>query len=543
MIRENWRILLLVAFVVASGVALFAPTGDGGGANASASVASTDPTNLQYGLDLAGGTQIRAPLAGLTAENVDIGPREQQNATQRIASELNVSSTDVQVRIGNQSTSVEVLTGNVSQEQFAGALQRAGYDVSQNDIRDGVTDDTIDTAVEVLESKIDESGLAGGTVQTVASGGQQFIQIEIPNQNRSEVMDLVADQGQVQTVASFPVEGNETPAYCEGPVGANASGNGSTGGGAGGANTCNVTVLPSQDGFSEIGTVQRDRNNRPVVPVTLTDQAAGPFTQAMQRFGFDDPANASTCRFEQGGGGGGGHCLLTVRDGEVVYGASVAPDLARDFASGSFVDSPQYQTSANNASEAQELQVDLQAGALPAPLALEQGTSQYILPSLADRFKTLSLVTGLITVVAVALTVSFRYREPQVAVPMVVTAISEVFILLGFAAAVGQALDLSHIAGFIAVIGTGVDDLVIIADEIYRSDVSTDRVFQSRFRRAFWVIGAAAATTIIAMSPLAVLSLGDLRGFAIVTIVGVLIGVLITRPAYGNILRRLLTDG
>ena len=55
------------------------------------------------------------------------------------------------------------------------------------------------------------------------------------------------------------------------------------------------------------------------------------------------------------------------------------------------------------------------------------------------------------------------------------------------------------------------------------------------------MIGAAAATTIIAMSPLAVLSLGDLRGFAIVTILGVLIGVFVTRPAYGDILRYLLT--
>jgi preprotein translocase subunit SecD len=46
----------------------------------------------------------------------------------------------------------------------------------------------------------------------------------------------------------------------------------------------------------------------------------------------------------------------------------------------------------------------------------------------------------------------------------------------------------------------------------------------------------------MAMSPLAYLSLGDLRGFAIITILGVLIGVLITRPAYGNILRTLTTD-
>ena len=76
---------------------------------------------------------------------------------------------------------------------------------------------------------------------------------------------------------------------------------------------------------------------------------------------------------------------------------------------------------------------------------------------------------------------------------------------------------------------------------LFRSEVNSRKVFDSRFRRAFWVIGAAAATTIIAMSPLMVLSLGDLSGFAIFTILGVLIGVLITRPAYGDILRRLLT--
>jgi preprotein translocase subunit SecD len=131
----------------------------------------------------------------------------------------------------------------------------------------------------------------------------------------------------------------------------------------------------------------------------------------------------------------------------------------------------------------------------------------------------------------------------RVAAPMVVTALSEVLILLGLAAAIGYPVDLAVIAGFIAVIGTGVDDLIIIADEVMaEGDVRSRRVFQSRFRRAFWVIGAAAATTIIAMGPLAVLSLGDLQGFAIFTILGVLVGVLITRPAYGDILRAISTD-
>ena len=546
MIRENWRLVLLVVFVIAAAVALFAPPLGGGAANATAAPTTDGPTNLRFGLDLSGGTRIRAPLVGLTAEGVDVAPGNRANVSQEVATALNVSAADVQVRTGNGSATVEVfperVTGpesadgpdNVSQAEFARALQSAGLDVSTDDISEGVTDQTYETAVNTLENKINEAGLTGGTVRTVQSAGERYIQIEVPNRNRSEVRDLVASQGRVTTVAYFPTGGNGTPDYCEPESWTNATSNGTVPDGY-----CSVTVLESQEAFGTIQPVTRDENGQPVVPVTLTDEAAGSFAADMRQYGFGNPAN-STCRFQRSRTG---HCLLTVVDGRVVYSARVVPNLAQDFASGDFENRPAYQTSAPNVSEAQDLRVDLQAGALPARLNLDAGTSQFILPSLAQKFKTFSLVTGLIAVLAVAVTVFVRYRDPRVAAPMVVTALSEVFILLGFASAVGLALDLSHIAGFIAVIGTGVDDLVIIADEILQSDVKTGRVFQSRFRRALWVIGAAAATTIVAMSPLAVLSLGDLQGFAIVTIVGVLIGVLITRPAYGNVLRNLVTDG
>ncbi len=78
------------------------------------------------------------------------------------------------------------------------------------------------------------------------------------------------------------------------------------------------------------------------------------------------------------------------------------------------------------------------------------------------------------------------------------------------------------------------DDLIIIADEVMQQGTLSGRVFQSRFRKAFRVIGAAAATTIVAMSPLMVLSLGDLSGFAVITFVGVLVGVLVTRSVDGE---------
>jgi preprotein translocase subunit SecD len=271
----------------------------------------------------------------------------------------------------------------------------------------------------------------------------------------------------------------------------------------------------------------------------LSEEVAPGFAQDMRNYGFTtNQAYSSQCG--EADLQPGNYCLLTVRDNRTVYSAVMAEGLGSQIATGEFEKDPRFIITATNASEARQLYVDMRAGSLPTRLTIQD--TFFVDPSLGTEFRGRSFLTGLVAVLAVSLVVFFRYGEFKVAFPMLVTALSEVAILLGFAATVPLALNLSHIAGLIAVIGTGVDDLIIIADEVMTEEVSSDRVFRNRFRKALWIIGAAAATTIIAMSPLAVLSLGDLRGFAIVTILGVLIGVIITRPAYGDILRRLLTD-
>ncbi|MDZ7700848.1 MAG: preprotein translocase subunit SecD [Halobacteriales archaeon] len=518
-LRSNWRLIALTVLVVLSGVILFAPSSAVGDPADTGAAADSGITNLKYGLELSGGTRIRAPLIGLTAEGVDVTIDNQAAISSTVAEELEgVSRSNVQARPARGT--VEVFA-DVEREAFAAALAEAG--VTPEEIRPGVTAPTRETAVEVIRQKIDESGLAGGTVQQVTtSTGDHFIVVEVPNQNRSEVERLVASRGVVEIVAHFP----------------NGSGEGAR----------DETVL-TQDQVAQVGTAQSASGqvggiNAPHVPVVLTDSAAESFAEDMRQFGFTGAGvNACPTDAPPNGENDGGYCLYTVLDGEVVYSASMGDGLAQDIERGDFVESKNFVMTTTNMSDARRLQVNLRAGALPAPLDLEgRGTSYFLAPSLAEDFKLFSLIVGIIAVLAVAGVVFLRYRDPKVAAPMVVTALSEVVILLGFAAGVGLALDLSHIAGFIAVIGTGVDDLIIIADEVMaEGSVSSDRVFQSRFRKAFWVIGAAAITTVIAMSPLAILSLGDLRGFAIVTILGVFIGVLITRPAYGDILRGLLT--
>jgi preprotein translocase subunit SecD len=520
MIRENWRIILLSVLVIASSVALFLPVA-GQSPDAEPGAQAT-ATNLEYGLELSGGTRIRAPLTGYKVTDVDVDPDREGEIEDQVARELDVALGDVQVRaFTNAPGSVELYTENVTREAFAAALRNAGIDVQASDVREGVTERTRQTTIRVLNDKINRGGLTGGSATITRSAtGETFVLVEVPNANRSEVLDLIGSRGQVQLVAGFPAQ-NQTSAN--------------------GTEYREVPLL-SQGDFARIGTAQNPERGAPHVPVQLEDEPATRFSRSMQEFGFTSSRGVENCRYRTQPDNYG-YCLFTVVDGQIVYSSSLGGSLAQSFENGEFTQDPRFVIEASNVSEARDLEVNLRAGALPTTLDLDEGTSFFVEPSLGAQFKSLSLVTGLAAVIAVSIVVFIRYREPGVAIPMILTAAAEVYLLLGFASAIGLALDLSHIAGFVAVIGTGVDDLVIIADEILQGgEIATGKVFASRFRKAFWVIGAAAATTIIAMSPLAVLSLGDLQGFAIVTIVGVLLGVLVTRPAYGNVLRNVVLD-
>jgi preprotein translocase subunit SecD len=518
-LRDNWRVILLVIVLLASAFALFSPTVGG---SDSGPAAANDPTNLKYGLQLSGGTRIRAPLVGVTAEEVQFGSAAPREIERSVAGELaDADPTDVIARPTSQTAgTVEVTAGNVTTDELGAALEAVGYE--RGSVRGGVTEQTRQETVRVLSDKINEAGLSGGTVQLITtSTGEYFVLVEVPNEDRSEVIDLVNSRGSVRVDIYYPTQQNGSRVH-----------------------QTREGVLTQED-FAKISPAEAGEGGQPpFVPVAIKESVASDFQRATVETGLSQQGG-TTCRYFESPNGTEG-CLLLVQDGEVVNAFGMSPGLASSMRSGQWAQDPQFILQTRNFSEAQEVAINLRAGALPAKLDLtgpDGGTSSYISPSQGASFKTDSLLTGIVAVFAVSGVVFVRYREPRVALPMIVTALSEVVILLGLAAAIGYPLDLSVIAGFIAVIGTGVDDLVIIADEVMaEGNVRSRRVFQSRFRKAFWVIGAAAATTIIAMSPLAVLSLGDLQGFAIFTILGVIVGVLLTRPAYGDILRALLTS-
>jgi preprotein translocase subunit SecD len=524
-LRDNWRVVVLVLVLLGSTFALFSPTIASGQAGQPGQ--ADRPTNLNYGLELSGGTRVRAPLVGITAEEVEFGDDSVSTVEQRVANSLEGAQvTDVTARqpgqyagVTQQSATVEVTAEGVTVDQLRAALEAAGYEYAT--VRDGVTAVTRTQTVDVLRSKVNEAGLSGGTVQEVTtSTGEHFILVEVPNEERADVLQLVGEAGRVRVDVYYPTQQNGSRVYQR------------------------EEAVLTRENFQTIGTAQQPEGQSPAVPVSLRDDAAQRFQRVMVETGVASPGG-SRCAY-QASPNSTDACILLVVDGEVVNAFGMTPSLASSMQSGSWASDPTFQLTARNFSEARQVAINLRAGALPAQLDVGsggEGTTSFISPSQGASFKSNSLITGIIAVIAVAVVVFLRYGETRVAAPMVVTALSEVLILLGFAAAIGYPVDLSVIAGFVAVIGTGVDDLIIIADEVMsEGDVSSQRVFQSRFRRAFWVIGAAAATTIIAMSPLAILSLGDLQGFAIFTILGVVAGVLLTRPAYGDILRNLTTE-
>ncbi|MFV2041548.1 MAG: protein translocase subunit SecD, partial [Candidatus Hydrothermarchaeales archaeon] len=89
----------------------------------------------------------------------------------------------------------------------------------------------------------------------------------------------------------------------------------------------------------------------------------------------------------------------------------------------------------------------------------------------------------------------------------------------------------------IAAVGTGVDDQIVITDEVF---MEREKSIRHRMKSAFFIIMAAWMTTVAAMLPLFSIGLQILRGFALTTIIGVTIGVAVTRPAYASLISNII---
>ena len=416
--------------------------------------------------------------------------------------------------------SYEIRT-NVTRESLDALLAPVGGKIptGEETFVEGVTPETVDETKKVLDSKLNRLGLQDIKVRVVDN---KYILIDLAGMDVATAQDVVGKPGKFEI--RIQTEDNQS-----------------------------MHVLYG-DAVESVEIPNGDRNDMWGVPFALSEEGAQIFQKAAIDAGATKNPDA--------------HNIAMYLDKDEIFSAPLAAELAGSLEKASIRSMEARVGTGDAGSEkAKELYIHLREGALPVNVVVV-GSGQ-VSAALGKQFKIQMVIAGLIALLAVAAMVFYRYREKRIVLPMVATSSSEVVMMLGIWSLAGWQLDLASLAGIIMVIGTGVDQLVIITDELIRGGEATiaadrsikeraaaaaekadvgkavatsSKVYLSRLSRAFTIILGAAATTAVAMLPLLYMGFGALTGFALIIILGVILGTLIARPAYGRIIGHIMAE-
>ena len=175
----------------------------------------------------------------------------------------------------------------------------------------------------------------------------------------------------------------------------------------------------------------------------------------------------------------------------------------------------------------------LKGGALPVQISL--GSRTTLPASLGSEFLRLSLMGIAIALVFISVLIGVRYRNLRATAPIVIISLAELLILLSILGSF--TIDLAAMAGILAAIGVGVDAQIVITDELLKKD---ERSTGEKVDLAFGIIRTNAIVAVFSMVPLLFSGLVEIIGFAISTMLGALLGYMLTRPAYAAIVVKVL---
>jgi len=189
--------------------------------------------------------------------------------------------------------------------------------------------------------------------------------------------------------------------------------------------------------------------------------------------------------------------------------------------------------------EGKRLKSILSGGALPVQIII--GTPTSIPPYLGEEFLKYSAIGAVASALAVSFIIFLRYRDLKLVLPIIATILLEMTLTLSVVGTVLGTIDLAVMAGVIGATGTGVNDQIIITDELlHRKKGDEEESAKLGIARAFFIVLTVASISIIAMFPLLFSGLVEIMGYALSVIVEVLIGATITRPAFGAVMEKLL---
>jgi preprotein translocase subunit SecD len=395
---------------------------------------------------------------------------------------------------------------------FTGGTRVLIQPVSENGTE--ITDEDIETLIDVLSERLNVYGLSDLKIRSASDWeGNKYVLIEIAGVTEQEVQELIAQQGVFEAKIgdeSVFFGGQEDITYvCRND------------GSCSGVRTCN----PAQEGgyFCQFD-----------FTIRLSEESAQRFADITK----DIPLVLSD---------GGDYLEKTIDfylDGEQVDSLNIAASLKGQVSTTISISGPGYGPTQNDAiddglANMNTLQTILITGSLP--FDIEVAKIDTVSPVLGETFLKNVIWVSFFAILAVAIVLFIRYRTFKVVLPVMGAMVTELILILGFAAMVRWNLDMAAIAGILAAVGTGVDDQIVILDETIQGQNKSIN-WKEKIKRAFFIIMVAYATTVAAMIPLWNAGAGLIRGFALTTIAGVTIGVFITRPAFASIVERLFKE-
>ena len=382
-----------------------------------------------------------------------------------------------------------------------------------------VDSDVMDITIENMKERLNVYGISDVVVREANDlSGNQYILAEIAGMNEDEVKELLAQQGKFEAKI-----GNDTVFY---------------------GGDKDVTYVCRSADCSGIdptrGCSQVDESTHACTfrfSISLRPEAAERQAALTQELDIIYDESGSNEYLSQDLGLYLDDSLVdTLKIGADLKGRAVTDIMI----SGSGAGATQQEAIINSLDNMKRLQTIIITGSLPVKLNVAK--VDVISPALGYEFVNEVMFIGLLAIIAIIIIISIKYRTPKIVIPMAMITILEVVLILGVASIIGWEMDLAALAGILIAVGTGIDHQIILADETIKGTQAKLLDWKTKIKRAFFIIIGAYLTTVVAMFPLLSAGAGLLKGFALTTILGTTMGILISRPAYAKIIEILLED-
>jgi preprotein translocase subunit SecD len=504
----RWRLILIAAVIGLSIWSFYPPQ-----------------SKIKLGLDLKGGVHLvlRVHTDDALRVETETTVERLRDSLQRAGVQFTkadvVSATEFRVE-GIQDDGGFRLAAADPDTNYDRASEAGGYSYRMKpNIAIQLRDQTVAQALETIERRVNELGVAEPVVARYSGADQILVQLpgvedvrrakEIIRSTAQLKLTLVDQPSPFPTrEAALQAYNNAVPSDVEIMPGRQEGG-----GTAGTAGTVFYAVKKAAAVTGrDLRNAQQsiDEFNRPAVQFSLKQDAAG-------RFGNFTQTNI-------------GRPMAIVLDNRVMSVATIQ---------GRITDSGQI--TGINRDEMIDTVITLKSGALPA--SMDYLEERLVGPSLGAESIRAGFLASLAGLGFVILFMLFYYK--LTGMNAVISIVTNLVILLGLMAFLGSVMTLPGIAGFILTIGMGVDSNVLIFERI-KEELATARgvraAVNAGFDRVWWTIVDTHVSSLIAALLLLQFGTSTIRGFAITLIIGLLsnvfTAVFVSRTAFELVLSR-----